>query len=112
MHILSFGQVQGIAGLIGVHDMLVVLQTQRVANGIVERQVDIVGKIGEDAGEMGTQRMSQTQLRLSGQLRLYLGGHISHQAQLIVQLVVVTAHRQVVVNDGTRSQGCPTKQAA
>ena len=48
MHVLSFGQVEGIAGLIGVHDMLVVLQSERVALRIVEREVDVVCEVGED----------------------------------------------------------------
>ena len=86
MHIVAHRQVQLIAGLIGVHDMLVMLQTGRVALRIVEREVDIVGIVGEDIVEVILQGLGQLDVRLRGQLGLQLCGHVRHQRQLIVHL--------------------------
>ena len=55
MHILAHRQVQRIAGLIGIHDVLVFLQHRGVTLCIVEREVDIVGEVREDIAEGVTQ---------------------------------------------------------
>ena len=49
MHVFTLRQVQRIAGLVGVHDVLVVLQAQRISLCVVERQVHVVGVVGKDA---------------------------------------------------------------
>ena len=108
VHILAHGQVQGVTGLVGIHDMLVVLQTGRVALRVVERQIDIVGEVGEDIAQLGTQRLGDVQVGLRGELRLQLGGHVRHQAQLIVHLRLLDAVAQVLVDHRTthrRQQG-------
>ena len=48
MHVFTHRQVQRIAGLVGVHDVLVVLQAQRISMRVVERQVHVMGVVGKD----------------------------------------------------------------
>ena len=51
MHVFTHRQVQRIAGLVGVHDVFVVLQAQRISMRVVERQVHIVGVVGKDIAQ-------------------------------------------------------------
>ena len=83
---MAHGQIQGIAGLVGVHEVLVVLNTGIVALRIIERQIYIVGKVGEDIVKMFLQGVGKPEIRLRGQLGRELCRHVSHQPQLIVQL--------------------------
>ena len=86
MHILSHRQVQRIAGLISIHDMLIMLQTGRVTLCVVEREVDIVGIVGEDIIEVILQGVGQLDIRFRIQLGPQLSGHVRHERQLIVEL--------------------------
>ena len=82
MHIMTHGQVKRIAGLVGIHHMLVVLQSQRVAFGIVEREIYIVCEVSEDNLQVTLQCRSHLQVGLRAQLclefSLQLSGHIGH----------------------------------
>ena len=102
MHILTHWQIERIALLVGIHDMLVVLQSRHGTLCIVERQIHVVGIVGKDTAEVLLQGMCQANLQLGRQLRLDFGGHIGHQTQLVVhlQLLAVVAVRQIVINDG------------
>ena len=54
MHILPHRYLYGVEALGGIHDILVVEQPRRVALRIVEREVQVVGKIGEDVFQVLT----------------------------------------------------------
>ena len=55
MHILSHGQIEGIATLIVVHDMALTMQANRVKLSVEERQVHIVGIASEHALQVTSQ---------------------------------------------------------
>ena len=98
MHIVVHRQIQRVTGLVGIHDMTVVLQTYGVVDCIVERQIDIMGIIAEYLTQMGTQGSSQLEISLCRQLRLNLGGHIGHQLQFVVHLSLCAAVALILVN--------------
>ena len=98
MHILSHGQGEHVALLVGVHDVLVVIQSQRVTLGIIERQVHVVGEVGEDVLQVFTQVGSQRRVCFQAKLGMQLSGEIRHQAQLVVHLIVLGAVFQRIVD--------------
>ena len=79
MHILTHRQIQRVSGLVRVHNVLIMLQTNRITHSIIEREIHIVGKISEDTGKKTTEVIGQRLLGLGGQLGLNLGLHIGHQ---------------------------------
>ena len=99
VHILVHRQIERVTGLVGIHDMAVVLQAYRVVNSIVERQIDIVGIIAENLTQVSAQGTGQLYICLCRQLRLNLGGHIGHQLQFVIYISLCTAITQVLVND-------------
>ena len=108
---MAHGQIQGIAGLVGVHEVLVVLNTGIVTLRIIERQIYIVGKVGEDIVKMFLQGVGKPEIRLRGQLGRELCRHVSHQPQLIVQLRLllrlnVNAVAQILVDHRTPGNRC------
>lgn len=78
MLILPLGQIDCIALLVGIHDVLVVLQASQIAFGVVERQVHVVGEVGEDILQMCRQGIGHAEFGHRGQLCFQLGGHIRH----------------------------------
>ena len=60
MLVLPLGQIDCIALLVGIHDVLVVLQSGLVVLRIVERQVHVVGMVGEDGLQVLTQHLGNT----------------------------------------------------
>ena len=66
MHVLTLWQIQRIAGLIGIHHMLVVLQADRVAHCIIEREIDVMSEVSEDGSQMGAQLFCHADFCLRG----------------------------------------------
>lgn len=52
MHVLAHGQIERVTCLVGIHHVLVVLQPNEITLSVVEGEVDVVGKIGEDGGKI------------------------------------------------------------
>ena len=98
MHILTHGQVEGITGLIGIHDVLIVLQADRVSLGIVEREVDVVGEVGKHIAQIVAQSLCNLQIGQRGELGFNLGGHVSDQLQVVINFSLLTAVTLVLVN--------------
>lgn len=104
VHILSHRQVQLVAGLVGIHDVLVVLKTGRIALSVVEREVYIVGKVGKHVREVGSQSLGNVQVGLGGKLGFQLSGHVGNQSELVLHLSLLTAIAQIIVDSRTSHQ--------
>jgi len=89
---------------IRIHDMFVLLQQNGVALRIIERQIHVVGIVGEDISEMHLQGAGKLDIRLRGQLGRQLCGQVRHQLQLIVHLRLwsfLIAVAQIIINHRT-----------
>ena len=94
---------EGIAGLAGVHHHVEVLQTSHVARGVVERQVHVVGEVGEDFPEVLLEDRRHLQVGLQVKHRLDLRAHVGHQLQLVAEVELVATVGHVLIHEAVAS---------
>ena len=99
MTVLTTGQVDGVTHLVGIHLVLLVMQTGKVALGVVEREVQIAGIVSEHRSSIILQGFDKIGICPSVELLLEFDGQVGHQMQVIVQLQVFAAIAQVIVDN-------------
>ena len=78
------------------------MQAHGVVNGVIEREVDIVGIVRENVLQVLAQRIGQFILGRIIQLGFYLGSDIGHKRQLILDFRVADTVALVLVDHRTR----------
>ena len=107
VHILADGNVKGVAGLVCVHDVGLVVKNNGVFLYVVERKVNIVGIVGENAAQMLFEGCcSGREFNLGRELGLQFRGHVGNQAKLVVQMVIGFAIAHILVNKAAAACKC------
>ena len=99
MTILTTRQIDGVTHLVGIHLVLLMVQTGEIALDVVEREVQVAGIVGKDRSGIILQGLDEVGIGPAVELLLEFDGQVGHQMQVVVQLQVFTAVAQVVVDD-------------
>ena len=99
MHIGAIGQVKGITHLVGIHLVLFIMQKDRVALHIIEREVQVVGIVSEDGSKITPQGLHEVGISLSVELFLEFDGLVGNQMQVVVQRQCLIAVAHVLIDD-------------
>ena len=110
VHIMMNGDVQRIAGLVGVHDVLFVVQTQGVSHYVVEREVHVMGIIGKNVLEVFPDGKCCGQFQLGTDGGLRLGGnfraYVGDQREGIIQVVLGSAITHILIHQAAAGKSC------
>ena len=110
MQIPVHRNMKGITGLVGVHDMALMMQAFLRSLHIVEGEVHIVGTVCKDLFQVGLQRRCHSNFCLQTELRFQLRGDIGRQPELVIHRQVPVTVRHILVYKPAGGQGKEKKK--
>ncbi len=110
VHVFAHRQIDGVAALVGVHDVCFVVQTCRVLLCGVEREIYVVCIVAEDGREVGAQGIGHGAVTFLVENAIQFRRQVRDESQLVSEFVFLAAIAQVFIDGETareyERQGC------